>query len=197
MTLDDPVTLAERYARATSSSHLAPGGEGRTDLDMMIAAGLAVTKTRPKPGEEAPRVNHNWVNALRVLRLIATEDMNDVHLIVEHYDGLLNGHLARKGNRPMPKPARRSLIVAVLQWKVHLRCDACGGAGKLAEDGEPGRGKMMLTCDACHGAGIKPLSRAVPQAHGRQAQWLVDTIDQHSREAIKQMRLLLNGPPTS
>lgn len=180
MTIDEPVTLKERYMRATSSSNLAPGGEGRTDLDVLIAAGLAA---QAKPDR---------IMALKVQRMIDSGELGEVWPVVEHYDAMLNAYCSRKGRRPMPKVARRALVTQVLHFLMFPMCDFCGGTGKIAEDGTAGR--LTYTCTGCHGAGVKPLSRQVPHAYSRHALWLVDEINQHSREAIKQMRVLLNGP---
>lgn len=182
MTLDDPITLKERYMRATTSSNLAPGGEGRTDLDVLIAAGLAA---QAKPDR---------IMALKVQRMIDSGQLGEMWAVVEFYDDMLNGYCSRKGRRPMPKAARRALVAQVLHWLMYPGCDYCGGTGKIAEEGTGGR--LAHTCTGCHGAGIKPLARAVPHAFARHSLWLVDEINQSSREAIKQMRFLLNGPPT-
>lgn len=179
MSTDSPVTLRERYVRAASSSHLAPGGDGRTDLDVLIAAGLAA-KAEPKR-----------IFALKVQRMAETGDWSEGHGVVEHYDATLNGYLSRKGRRPMPKPARRELVVAVLRWYMDQKCHYCGGTGKIAQEGTGGR--LTHVCDGCHGSGVRPLSRAVPHAYAKHALWLVDEINQHSREAVKQMRKLLVG----
>lgn len=185
MTTDDPVTIAERYSTAAGASTLAPTGAA---IDILIAAAKAVTKPNTSS------INWNWVYALQVQRMVVTGQLGEAFAVVEHYDSMLNGHLSRKGRRPMPKPARRALVVSVLHWKMHMRCEFCGGAGQAAADGDDGRGKRLFTCSACHGAGVKPLSRAVPHEHARTAHWLDDMMNQHAREAFKQMRVLLNGP---
>lgn len=167
--------------RAASSSNLAPNSEGRSDLDLLIAAGLA------------SQANPNRIMALKVQRMIDTGHLGEVWAVVEHYDAMLNGHLSRKGRRPMPKSARRALVAQILHWMMFPGCDYCGGTGKIAEEGTAGR--LVHTCTGCHGSGVKPLSRSVPHAFSRHALWLVDEINQHSREAIKQMRVLLNGEP--
>lgn len=181
MTQDPPVTIAERYARASSSGNLAPLVDERTDLDVMIAAGIA-SKAKP-----------DRIAALKVQRMIVTGELGEVYAVVEHYDGILAGYLSRKGRRPMHKEARRALIVEVLHWMMFPKCEFCGGTGKMTEEGTAG--KLYHTCSACHGATIKPLSRAVPHHFAKHAHYLVDDINQHSREALKQMNRLLRGEP--
>ncbi|MEO8807916.1 MAG: hypothetical protein ABI433_17685, partial [Burkholderiaceae bacterium] len=166
--------MGERYARASGSSNLAPGGEGRTDLDILLAAGLAA-RARPER-----------IAALRVQRMIDAQDMRDIYSVVEYYDTEVAQHLSRKGRKQIPKDARRTLIVAIVNWMMRTECGYCGGTGVVAREGTAGR--LTDTCDACHGSGVKPLSRAVPHAHARTALWLVDEINQSAREALKSMR---------
>lgn len=180
MTDDNPVTLRESYLRAASSSNLKPNAEGRSDLDLLIAAGLAA---QAKPER---------IMALKVQRMIESGQLGEVWGVVEFYDGMLNGYLSRKGRRPMQKMQRRALVSQVLHWMMFPACDFCGATGLIAEEGTAGT--RTSTCPACHGSTLKPLSRQVPHAYSRHALWLVDEINQHSREAIKQMRVLLNGP---
>lgn len=180
MTIDEPVTIQERYARAATSSNLAPKAEERTDLDLMIASGMAMQRCSPMQ-----------LAALRVQRMIDTGDQRDLWLVVEHYTVELAEHLARKGRRQINKDGRRMLSTSVLHWMMHMTCDYCGGTGKIAMEGTAGT--RAETCSACHGSGIKPLSRAVPSIHARTALWLVDEVNKHSREAIKKMRLLLKN----
>lgn len=182
MSTDSPVTLKERYARAVGSSHLSPRGEGRTDLDVLIAAGLAA-RARPER-----------IAALKVQRMAETGDLSDSYSVVEHYDAALNGYLGRKGRKPMPKGARRELVVSVLRWYMDQQCPYCGGTGRIAQEGTAGR--LTHVCDGCHGSGVKPLARAVPHAYGKHALWLADEINKNGREAIKQMRALLEEPKT-
>lgn len=177
---DPPTTLAEKYARASNSGHLSPKTEAnsRSDLDLMLAAAFA---TRKHP---------EWVAALQVQRMIDAQDTRDMWTIVEYYSDDLAGHLSRKGRKQMPKPARVTLILSVVHWMMHMGCDYCGGTGVQAEEGTAGT--RTNGCSACHSTGVRPLSRVVPSAHGRTALWLVDEINKHSREAIKEMASRLN-----
>lgn len=177
MTQDPPVTTAERYARASSTGNLAPIVDERTDLDVLIAAGIAA---KAAPGR---------MMALRVQRMVTTGDMGELFTVVEHYDALLNAYLQRGGRRPMRKDARRELVVEVLHWMAHPKCGFCGGTGKDVVEGTAG--KQASVCGGCHGSGIKPLSRAVPHAFAKHALYIVDNINENSREALRHMRFLL------
>jgi len=174
---DDRVTTAERYAKALTSGNLVPSLTRQTDLDVMLAAGAAV------------RASPDRMAALRIQRMIETRDTRDLWSVVEHYDNALAQYLDRGGRRMIPKAGRRYLVTQILHWMMHMGCDYCGGTGKIAEEGTAGTRTDI--CPACHGAGVKPLSREVPHVHARTALWLVDEIHKHSREAIRQMRVLL------
>lgn len=176
---EDKPTMAERYVRAAASLNLTPDADERTDLDILIAAGLSV------------QYNPDRIAALRVLRMVDTQRLEDLQPVVEHYEASLAAYLARGGRRSIPQAGRRALIMAVLNWQMHKACDFCGGTGRVPRDVDAeGREAAVLTqmCDVCHSSGIKPLSRAVPSAHGRTALWLVDQMAMHAREAIKDMR---------
>jgi hypothetical protein len=178
----EPVNTRERHARACVSTNLAPGGLGRTDLDVLIAAGVAA-QCRP-----------DRMAALRVYRMIDTGDTQDLWSLVNHYDGVLHNHLLKKTRRPMHKQARVALIHRVLYWLMHPGCEFCGGTGLVAQDGTAGR--LTGPCEACHGTGVHPLSRSVPHAYGDMAAWLVDQIDAHGHEAIEHMKWLLRSGST-
>lgn len=177
MSILEPITVAERYARATRSSDLGQSAEHQTDADVLIAAGIAASGNQRK------------ILALAIYRLGVTGDMSGIHPIVEACDGWMAGHLSRKGNRPMPRAARRALIVDVLGWYMHPRCDYCGGTGVIAEEGTAGR--MTSACTGCHGSGMKPLERQVPRAHVQPAQWLADQIQQYAAVIHSEMARLL------
>lgn len=182
-TTDDlPPSLAERYAVATSSSRLVADADERTDLDYLIAAGVAA-KDKPER-----------IAALKVLRMVETQRLDDLHSVVEHYDAALATYLSRGSRRQIPRAGRRALIVQVLNWQMHKGCDFCSGAGLVPRDVDSeGREAYALTmmCDACHGSGIKPLSRAMPSFQARIGLWLVDQMNMHAKDAIKHMRKLL------
>lgn len=189
MTIDDePVTLRERYAKAATTGRLDPKA---SDIDILIAAGLAV-RTKHVGGREVEvPVNYALVNALRVQRMIDLGDKRDLWDIVEWYDKLLVEHLKRKGRKQMPAMGRRALVTDVLKWMCDNRCGWCGGTGVVAREGTAAR--LTDPCEACHGSGIKPLARAVAHQHARTALWLVDTINMHSRQAFKEMWKVLRG----
>lgn len=179
MTVDDErITVAERYARATQSSDLSPTVERRTDADVLMAAGIAASGDPRK------------ILALAIYRLGVTGDRSSLWQIVEECDGWLAGHLSRKGRRPMPKAARRQLIVSVLGWYQNQTCDFCGGTGIAVEE-DAGRSVGSI-CEACHGSCKKPLQREVPPAYELSARWLADQIDQHALLIHKEMAKLLS-----
>jgi hypothetical protein len=173
----DPITTRERHANASVSSNLAPGGLGRTDLDVLIAAGVAA-QCRP-----------DRMAALRVYRMIDTGNTQDLWSLVQHYDVALANHLAKRGRRQMNKMARTALINRVLFWLMHPGCEFCGGTGLVAHEGTGGR--LAGPCVACHESGVQPLSRSVPPAYGDHAAWLVDQINAQGQEAVAHMRWLL------
>jgi hypothetical protein len=170
----DRATVAERYATAATTG---------TDADVLLAAGMAAAAQRDK----------RLPLALKIYRMGVTHDIASLWSIAEECDDWLQIFIARKNRRPMPKRARRELIVAVLQYFMDPRCGYCYGAGTITEDDE-GKSIVPMVCESCAGTGKKPLAREVPRKLSDHAAWLLTQIEQHAalihNEMAKKLRTL-------
>ncbi len=164
---DDRITAAERYAISTGSADLSPALDRRCDVDKLIAAGWAARD--PRRGA-----------ALALYRMAVTDNTQGLQTVVDTMDGWLNGWLARKGRRPVPKFQRRELVATVLRWWIRPTCGYCEGRGfeLIPKDEEGGAGTLStVTCPSCYGSGRRPIEREVPHGHKVAAQSLADELD--------------------
>lgn len=168
-TLEDRPDIAERYATATNSDDLTPDLRGRTDADVLLAAGIAARKD--------PRRQL----AMAAFRMSVRGDMAGLMEVVDAADGWLVGRLSRGGRRPLPRATRRQLVVDTLQWWISPICGYCGGTGKLTalvEGSDESAGRLSgQACSCCRGTGRKPLAREVPPALQKHAEWMVSELD--------------------
>ena len=132
-TLHERPDIAERYATATNSDDLTPALAGRTDADVLLAAGIAA---RNDPRRQL---------AMAAFRMSVRGDMTGLMEVVDAADGWLVGHLSRGGRRPLPRATRRQLVVDTLQWWIAPICGYCGGTGSFVALVE---GCLLYTSDA-------------------------------------------------
>jgi hypothetical protein len=159
---DDPITVGERYAKATVSKNLTPL-EQRCDADVLLAAGIAAS------GDPKLQL------ALSLYRLQVQGSTEGLHAIAEAADAWLQSRLSRGGNHKMPVAARTELMLQTLAWWINQTCRYCNGTGYEAAE-QDGR-HATIECGACHGTRIKPLAREVPNRYFEHARWLADRLD--------------------
>jgi len=167
--LEDRPDISERYANATRSGNLTPSLDGRTDADVLLAAGIA--------SQKSPELRL----AMEVYRMAVNSDMNGLGNVVEAADSWLVQRMTRGGSRPISRPARRQLIIDTLNWWCMPICGYCAGTGKIAEmvegtDTLAGKLSDQL-CGSCRGTGKRPLAREVPPALQRHAEWMAAELD--------------------
>jgi hypothetical protein len=163
------ITVAEKYAMASTSSHLGVNLERRCDADLLIAAGWAASD--PKRAA-----------ALALYRMSVAGNTQGLETVIDTMDGWLNGRMQRRGIRPMPRHQRRELVAAVLRWWIRPVCGYCEGRCfeliPRDEAAESGAGVLSGTpCTACHGTGRRPVEREVPNHLGGAARELADELD--------------------
>lgn len=176
---DEPITVGERYASATRSSNLLPKFLGVTDADVLLAAGMAAH------GDERLRL------ALTLWRMRVNSDSDGLWDVVANLDQWLLRFLARKGNRPMAKEARRALLGDVLSWWLKPTCTYCEGRAFLVVPDTPRL--STVACEGCHGTGQRQLARCVPHAHVRHARWLTSEMDRLASVVHGRMAKLLSN----
>lgn len=177
-TLDDPVTIGDRYAHATHATDLTPSTRRITDADVLMAAGMATSG------------NRKLQLAMSLYRMRVNGDMSGLLQVVQTADEWLNSRLHVKGNRPMSRPAREALIADTLKWWIDPTCAYCDGHG-FAPDPDAPR-LTLVECASCHGKGQRPLAREVPHSLVKHAQWLVDQLDSRVLTIHQRMSELLS-----
>lgn len=177
--MTDQISIAERYSKVTATSNLCVKLDARCDADILLAAGFAAA--RDKRG----------AIALDVYRLGARGDLQGLPNVLEEVENLLNGHLHRKGNRPMPKAARRALVMSVLEWWAHPACSYCEGRGFELIDGTPNL--SAKECSGCHGTGLTPIARVVPGPMKRYAEWIACELERMASSIHAEMSKLLSN----
>lgn len=155
----EPITAAERYARATVSSDLTAyrAEDHRCDADRLIAAGWAAQ-------------DPDRALALSAYRMALTGDLQGLHDVAERCAGWINAWCQRKGRRVLTRSQRIELATQVLAWWVRPVCGYCEGRCFELMPSEHEDGVRALSgqyCQACHGTGRRPLAREVP-AHLQQ-----------------------------
>ncbi len=179
-TTSERVTVAEQYARATTSGDLRMASDHRTDADVLLAAGIAA-------GNDPRRQL-----ALKIYRMGVTGSLEGLSDVVHACEDWLSAYLQKKhGGRVVPQRARAALVTDVLKWYMNQTCDYCGGPGVVATEGTAGR--LTEQCPACHGMGKKSLARAVPHTHIKPAEWLATQIQQHAALIHSDMAKLLSS----
>lgn len=179
-TTEERVTVAEQYARATTSGDLRQAADHRTDADVLLAAGIAAGK------DERRKL------ALKIYRMGVTGSLEGLQDVIDACDGWLSAYLQKKnGGRVMPHRVREALVTDVLRWYMNPTCDYCGGTTVIAAEGTAGR--LTEQCPACHGTGKKSLARAVPHTHTKPAEWLALQIEQHAALIHSDMAKLLSN----
>lgn len=215
--IDDhhPVTVADKYAKAATTSDLTPGTERvRTDADVLVAAGYATSDRckdcggtgrigGKKPAIGVPRCdtcrgagslpNPRRQLALAAYRLGLSGDTTGLGPLVDEMDEWLLNRLKRDGNRPMPAAARRQLILATLQWWFNPTCGYCNGNGFVLAEGTSRL--SPVECAACFGSTKRPLRKEIqgPRAWADHAEWLVDELGRLVGLVFGDMARLLNG----
>jgi len=169
--LADRPDIAERYASATSSGNLTPKLTGLTDADLLLAAGAAAQRSPER------RL------ALAAYRIQLRGDMEGLSVVVDGADAWLQGRLSRGGRRPLPRDARRQLVVDTLLWWTNPICGYCNGTGFVeatVEDTDEAAGRLTTeACSCCHGSGRRPLAREVPPKLREHAEWMATQLDRH------------------
>jgi hypothetical protein len=154
---DTPPTVAERYTRAISSSHLR-AEDGRCDLDYLIAAGwledgLGALLYRLRSEYDTARavidgtcgdsIPHRRLAAMQHLRSLAKarEALGSFAVILATQTGFM-------------RPDREALILAgqVLEVWLDPLCHHCEGRGF---NGGGHRGEQKHICRPCHGTGYR------------------------------------------
>jgi len=154
---------AERYARATHSSNLAPNPLRLTDADTLTAAGIAASKDPRK------------ALALTVYRCGVTGDRAGVAAISESLAGWLNAHLSRGGRKPMQRIQRVDLARQVLTFWFDQGCKVCDG---LCYKKVPGTPALSANeCPQCHGTGKRPIASVIHPAELEAGRWLAAELD--------------------
>jgi len=178
-TTEERVTVAEQYARATTSGDLRQAADHRTDADVLLAAGIAAGK------DERRKL------ALKIYRMGVTGSLEGLGDVIHACDDWMSGYLQKKhGGRVMPQRAREALVTDVLKWYMNPTCDYCDGTAVIAAEGTAGR--LTEQCPACHGTGKKSLARAVPHTHIKPAEWLAMQIQQRAALIHAEMAKLLS-----
>ena len=152
---DDPVTLAEKYIGAASSSHLRVE-TARCDADMLIAAGKLTSRlgvllwrlrgefdaarAETAPQEQATKLLHlrSLYAAKRELLVLMLGAVKDSDLIITHEEAA-------------------QVTMRVLDAWLDPTCPGCEGRGF---NGGTHRGEREMTCRACRGTRLRRTSIA-------------------------------------
>lgn len=147
------------------------GMTGLTDVDLLLAAGAAAQRSPER------RL------ALAAYRIQVRGDMEGLGIVVDGADAWLQGRLARGGRRPLPRDARRQLVIDTLLWWTNPICGYCGGTGfvqAMVKGLDEGAGRLTTeSCSCCHGTGRRPLAREVLPKLREHAERMVAQLDRH------------------
>lgn len=179
--MNEPVSVGERYIRASITSNLRMQ-DGPCDADKLLAAGYA------------QRGDERRLLGLRLYRMQNTGDREPVAAVIEHAHAALRARLSRRGNRPLPLAQRNALIVDTLQWWLNQSCSYCNGTGYDPIDGAPAL--SLHPCSACAGTRISPIKRVIPAHLVSHALWLTDEWNSMCGEVIGDMAKLLHSQMT-
>jgi len=169
--LVEPITGAERYARALETKNLTVKTLERCDVDQLIAAGWA---GNGDPGKQL---------ALALYRLQVVRDRSGLAAVVERAGLVLQDRL--KGRGLITRTSRQALVVNTLRHWLNPTCDWCMGRCYVEMEGSPTL--SLQECDACHGTGRTPLSRVIPSKQRGHAEWLQSEWDRAVSEVIGAM----------
>ncbi len=168
------MTIADRYVRATSSSHLALK-ESIGDVDVLIAAG--------------------WVEgdsvATALYRMRHTGRAQGLHAASAKVTAWVNGRVKARVLKPAGAKTK-SVVERTLFWWLNHACEHCGGRGHPNFPGTPVM-KDDENCEACAGTGITPLASVVPKAHLDMAELVINEIERESHGVFGRMAVALKG----
>lgn len=168
--------VAERYARATSSSHLVvddrPG-----DADVLIAAGWAGQGVSPI--------------ALTLWRMKHSGRPNGFHGVVNELNDWLRVE-ARKRRVRDAGAKTKAVVEKTVYWWLNNTCKHCEGRGHPNFAETPVMDESQ-DCPECQGEGKLPLSDLINPAHLDAANLVVAQIERISSEVFFNMQVSLKG----
>lgn len=172
MDADNPCTLEERYTRATTSSNLKCEADTRSDVDVLIACGLAPGIL----GGALMRLHSEYDSSSEKQARTSTDaillmgKLKSLPRVLEALEGwaLLRG---------LDAPGK--LAQAVAAYWLDAQCPACHGRGNEQIPGTPSLGRQ---CKACRGTGKRkePMGEA-----GRQLLNMMDDCVMVARNSMK------------
>lgn len=168
--------IAERYARATSSSHLEVK-ESTGAADVLIAAGWA--------SQDSIGV------ALTLARMKHSGRPIGFHGVVTDVNEWFRKEANRRGIRGGGKNSKILVEKVVWYWLNDI-CQTCGGRGHPNFEGTPVMKDDEL-CPACMGYGKAPLERIIPAEYRDGAQLILSEIERISNDVFAKMKVYLNN----
>lgn len=162
--MHEPVTMPERYARATETSRLIVGVRRTSDADVLMATGWAAQKD--------PR----RALAMRLFRLQVGRTREGLGEVLAGAEVMLMRKLSDGGRLVgINQVARRAVVADTIGHMLDPTCHYCNGLGHAVIEGTVSLSTQI--CLSCHGTGKRQLARAVPREHLKHAQWLEDELN--------------------
>ena len=188
--MNDPVTIGERYRKATVSSNLRVDGVKASDCDILIAAGWSDSL-----GIKLYRLAGEFDQVVSDLRRVQTQ--TDAIMVMTHLKTLAQARIAlvSYAMSTFPKfgvtdPNIIAIIVGrVLSAWLDPNCPRCGGTGTIGGYD----GKTANICRRCGGSGKTRHGLGKTDAELYAAQRLLMTMDSKMHEADDRMKRYLKG----
>lgn len=167
---EDRRTLGESYSSAVAS--------GRTDADVLLAAGYAAAH------------NSNGLLALAIWRMRETKTREGFDDVVRRAAGWLDGQGKRHKLAKLTRPERLEVARIALAWWLDDTCPDCMGRHHPTIKGtahlDYGR-----NCKTCHGTGKLPVERIIASDRRAHARYLDNEFSAMAGAIFKDMAAVL------
>jgi hypothetical protein len=188
--MTDPVTIGERYRKATNSSNIRPEARRSGDADLLIAAGWADSL-----GIKLYRLAGEFDQVVQDLRRAETQ--TDAIMVLSHLKTLNQARVALFAFALTAVPrwgVTDPNIIGILVGRVlsawlDPNCPRCGGTGTIGGYD----GKVANICRRCGGSGKTRHGLGESDAERYAAQRLLMTMDAKMGEADEVMKRYLRG----
>lgn len=160
--MNEPRTIEERYATASTTSHLIVDSEHK-ECDVLVAAGMAGQKHRL---------------ALALWSFAHMPTITRLHTLRTEVERMVNRRLDTTGS----KGDARSITKAVLSWWANPACPHCSGRGYEKYHNAPALSDVL--CGHCDGSG----KRKVQCENQQVADWAVAELERLAAQAATHIK---------